>query len=363
MKLMKNTMKCFVAVFMMVMAFAVTGITAEAAEAAIVKDLANVPTPVIYTVNFAAGQTEALDTVNIPSKGSILISAAANTSTNIEFYNGATRVGYPMYLPATAETCDDVFEFSGPTTATIKLTRSSYAADTEGMVQFFMLFVNSGDASVSAKETTAYYSQNYTENSYTKISVNKTGYICVETPSTQYSSVYVTLCNKSKKAVSEEIYVSSSSPYTYFAVSKGTYYIKTRASSDGMYNVRYTFTKVSEKSGSKKAKAVNIKKNKTIKGVLTANNKSQADWYKVKLTKKQVLKITYKSLNTGGYGDIKLQVIPANKNMKIYGDTVKLANGTSGTAKSTGKWSAGTYYLKVTKGDKKASGYYQIKWK
>lgn len=364
MKSMKNTMKCLVAVFVMAMTFAVTGITAQAADAAVIKDLNSVPTPIVHTVNFAAGQTEAVDTVNIPSKGTIIMYAAANTYTDVAIYNGATEVGYGMYLSNDGSTDEGIFDFSAPTTATIKFTRSSYWSDTEGILQYYMYFVNSGNASVSAKQATAYYSQDYNDYSYTKISVSKTGYIKVETPAEEYASVYVTLCNKNKKAVSDEIYVYDESPYTYFAVSKGTYYIKTRVSSDKLYNVKYSFTQVKEKSGSKKSKAVTIKKNKTVKGVLTANNKSQTDWYKIKMTKKQVLKLTLKSFHTGTTGDIKIQIIPANKNMTIIGDTVRLYSSTqSQTAKSKGKWSAGTYYLKVSKADKKASGYYQIKWK
>lgn len=47
---------------------------------------------------------------------------------------------------------------------------------------------------------------------------------------------------------------------------KGTYYIK--VSADGLFRFRYRFTKVKQPKNTKQTKALNIKKGKTVKGIL-----------------------------------------------------------------------------------------------
>ena len=81
----------------------------------------------------------------------------------------------------------------------------------------------------------------------------------------------------------------------------------------GYYCFRIDNKKISEKSGKTKSKAVNVKKNKTVNGTIQAGS-SQADWYKIKLTKKQKLNV-YISGRTNNTLKIKLY---AGKNSRTY---------------------------------------------
>ncbi len=348
----------------LVMAFAVTGITANATpvlNSSVIKDYKQVSKfkPNIYTQDFGVGQTSATATINVPSKGTVILFAAANTTATMNINSSS---GYGLYLSNNGKIRHKEYDFSSKGTYTITMSRTSYAANTSGRIAYFAVFINSGSASIKENQVTAYYSQDYSNYSYTKIKISKTGYIKVQTPSSEGYGVYVTLCNSKKKAVSEENFTSEKSGVaSYFAVSKGTYYIKTKTTDGNIYNVKYSFKMVKEKSGSKKFKAVTIKPGKTVKGVLTANGKNQTDWYKIKLTKRKAVKFTVKSYNT--YNDIKIQFIPASKVVRILNDTSRLyGDGKSYTLKSDGEWYPCTYYIKVTKSKKSTSGYYQIKF-
>ncbi len=361
---MRNTMKCMTAIFVMAMAFMVTGITAQAAvDATVVNDIAVLPPAPVMTVDFAAGEQAKQETINVPAKGAVIIYAVGTTDATINI----AGLSGNLYIYANEGTKNRGFEFSQAGAYTLNITRSSYEAKAAGTVRYQVYFIHSGETAVSQNQTTAYYSQNYNDPAYTKITVKSTGYIGVATPTvTSYGSTgstYVTLLNSKKKAVSDELYAynSDKSPYIkYFAVTKGTYYIKTRSSVGSMYNVLYVFEKVKEKSGSSKAKAVEIKAGKTKKGVLTANGKQQSDWYKVRLTKKKKLKLVVTTFNTDD--GISLKIIPANKRMRIIGDTRTLYSSKKNVLKSENAWQAGIYYLQVTKKNKKASGYYSIKF-
>ncbi len=69
-----------------------------------------------------------------------------------------------------------------------------------------------------------------------------------------------------------------------------TYYIRVdaRFNSKGAYVLNAVNSKISEKSGKTKKKAVTIKKKKTKSGIIeSGKNSKQADWYKFKLTSKK----------------------------------------------------------------------------
>ena len=63
-------------------------------------------------------------------------------------------------------------------------------------------------------------------------------------------------------------------------------------------------------------------------------------------------------------GNIYIKVIPANKRLHIIGgSTMSVGKNNKGKYQTKSKFPAGTYYLKVYKNNKKASGFYSIKWK
>lgn len=358
MKTISNSVKCMIAMFMMTMAFAITGITAQAAiNPGIVKDVSMEPDTQMIIKDFKAGQTTIQDTINVPAKGMIYIVAMANTDVTMAI-GGITST---LYVSDDGDVVSRQFPVQKKGTYTLNITRPSYAAKSAGRLVFRVYFFNSEGSSISKDQIAGYYSQNPNDPTYTKISVKSTGYIGVITQEIDGYFVKVTLCNSKKKAVSQELYTSQNvGSIVYFAVTKGTYYIKTSSVTGGLYDIMYKFQKVKEKSGSKKSKAVTIKAGKTVKGVLTANNKSQSDWYKVKLSKKKTLKLLVASLNTDN--DLRIKLIPANKRVRVLSGGTFLLKSNYKTTWKFKKVPAGTYYIQVTKKNKKSSGYYSIKF-
>lgn len=193
------------------------------------------------------------------------------------------------------------------------------------------------------------------QTNYFKFTAVNSGYIT--TYGDKSAGYYqVALCNSSKKALSGNTYLRYNPTY---GVKKGTtYYIKVVSSynSNGGYTFKATNTKISEKSGSKKSKAVTIKKSATKKGTIVAGS-SQADWYKFKLTSKKSVKIYFKGRTND---QLKITVY---KGSKKIGSSTLYYNDTSCTLSSNGKLSKGTYYIKIQRVNSKSSGWYSLKWK
>ena len=198
---------------------------------------------------------------------------------------------------------------------------------------------------------------------YVKYKATQTGYLKTSTD-TSSKMVKITLCDKSKKSLSGESLASEEPTY---GVKKGkTYWIKLKnpwSSSAGYYTFTLNNGKVKEsKAGKSQKKAVTIKKNKNIKGWIEAGKREgkQADWYKFNLTGKKSVKIYMK----GGTND-KINVTVYEKigsrTRKIGTRTVN--NNFNNIIPSRGKWSKGTYWIKISRGTAKSSGYYTLKWK
>ncbi len=198
---------------------------------------------------------------------------------------------------------------------------------------------------------------------YVKYKATQTGYLKTSTDASS-KMVKITLCDKSKKSLSGESLASEEPTY---GVKKGkTYWIKLKnpwSSSAGYYTFTLNNGKVKEsKAGKSQKKAVTIKKNKNIKGWIEAGKKEgkQADWYKFNLTGKKSVKIYMK----GGTND-KINVTVYEKigsrTRKIGTRTVN--NNFNNIIPSRGKWSKGTYWIKISRGTAKSSGYYTLKWK
>ena len=180
------------------------------------------------------------------------------------------------------------------------------------------------------------------------------------------------LCNAKRKQISSSgdcgFYDED---FLTFAIAKGkTYYLKVKTYGQEEYQIDYSFTKVKEKTGNhKKSKAATIKKKKVVKGLLMAGEK-KADWYKIKLTKKQVLKLTVTSKT---YRGIDLEVydkygeeVDGFRYFQVSStnETVNLHSQKGKYDKRPVKLSPGTYYVKVyVDSDSKACGYYSLKWR
>ena len=189
-----------------------------------------------------------------------------------------------------------------------------------------------------------------------RFKASNTGYIRVDTTDVDDdSSVTVTLLS-SRKALSS---TADSASKPVYGVKKGvTYYIRARAgySRGGGYRLKVTNHKISEKSGSSRSKAVNIKRDSTVKGTVIAGE-SRSDWYKFKLSGKKSVSLTVK----GATNDrLKIEVYSGRKKVKtstFYSSTESL------TLRSAGKGKKGTYHIKVYRGNSRSSGWYSLKWR
>lgn len=161
-----------------------------------------------------------------------------------------------------------------------------------------------------------------------------------------------------------------------FAVKGGNSYflkVKTYGAREAVV-IDHQYREVSDKSGNKKSKAYKLKKNKKAEGLLMAGE-SKVDWYKITLTKKQVLKITVAQKSYRGLG----MKVYDSKGEEVYGldywkvsssdtlddpDTLSSLNAPGVGKSKFKKLPKGTYYVKIY-GNKEAKccGYYSLKWK
>ena len=183
----------------------------------------------------------------------------------------------------------------------------------------------------------------------------------------------VTLYNANRKALSNTVQYNSSKEATkaYFGVTKGkTYYIRVQNCYDTegyiapKYGIRYGLTAATDRNIATNAKALQLKKGAAAtKTMITANNTTGTDVYKINVTKSQKTTFTVNTQKIRS-GNLTIKVF---RNGKQVGKTQTLyPNNTSGKYTITygtvsGKASKGTYHIKVTKGAK-ASGLYTIKY-
>ena len=177
-----------------------------------------------------------------------------------------------------------------------------------------------------------------------------------------YAKGKICLYNSKKKtALSQaENYDTSSTDSADYTVSYGVkknsvYYLRVKA--EGAVDIKYKLTKVKESSGSKKSKAMSIKKNKTIRGIIPAGDKS-ADWYKIKISKKQTLHLYY-----AGKANGKLKFTFSGTYLKTAKKYVKQDVTKTHHTYSTERVQPGTYYVKIQRSNSKSSGYYTLKWR
>ncbi len=108
--------------------------------------------------------------------------------------------------------------------------------------------------------------------------------------------------------------------FTFGMREKQEYYIRVRA--ENAVSISRTFTKTNDKSGALQSKALKLKKNKMKTGLIPAGI-SNTDWYKIKLTKSQRLRLYYNVKNQRLFSDDYLRRIQTNrceKDVLYFGD-------------------------------------------
>lgn len=182
-----------------------------------------------------------------------------------------------------------------------------------------------------------------------------------------YTQGYWQLYDKNKKnavSPSHSYDTNKTDSYYYtdvYGVKKGVTYYLAVESYAGV-KISASFTKVTDKSGSKKTKALNVKKGKSSTGLIRVGDSKVDDWYKINLS--SVKKFTV-YLTPYTNDDLVLTISGSRLN-RTYSYTVKAGyygkkldfpfSTNYGTI-------SGTVYVKVEPATKRTSGYYKISWK
>lgn len=184
----------------------------------------------------------------------------------------------------------------------------------------------------------------------------KTGTLTV-TPSYN-EGTYITLRNSKNKTISDKEWCCpylKTYPNVKWAVEKGkTYYIYMEDLGEDISSINVKVKTVKEKSGSKRKKAVSVKRKKKISGIIASGTKD-ADWYKIKIKKKQKFTVYM----GGSYsGTIKLGLYNSKGKLVSYGSLTR-----AGKFYTYSKIPKGRYYFKISSSSKKNSASYTMRWK
>lgn len=205
---------------------------------------------------------------------------------------------------------------------------------------------------------------------YFKFKATADGYITVNIKNSDFSMNQFYLCNAKKKQISEyapfTMYSNGecSGEAPVFGVKKNTtYHIYLEGAAAGETTIQYTLTPTKEKAGKKMKKAVNVKKNKLIKGSVYGG-KLNEDWYKIKINKKCKVRFTVESNGTGRFRGVYLYTSKGKykRNLAAERENVYQLYGYSKYTKTI-TLKKGTYYIKAANDlNGLSSFYYTFKW-
>ena len=368
----KNIWNClwFWVALGLVFVYGYTPLKAQAAELPVIPaQNAGAPSSEPVQISLPAGQDDATSvlTVKMPYSGVLHLIAAGSNKTKLRLYADAAcknAVGAEIVLTGEAQVVQRYIPIAKAGTYYLQYSNVLYASSVARSAAVYAYGYNGDDKVLSDGKVAITYTQNSAKTVYHKIvlkkpaSVRLAGYVVQPSSEMQTrGTLTVNLCNSKKKVLSANISLNTDGKI--LALKKGTYYISLRQKD--MALVGYSAHTANEKSGAKKAKAVKIKKNKQVEGVLSlGDKKKKADWYKITLSKKGKIRC---ELANYGPDTIKIQVIPKNKKVKMKKGTSKVASGKGLKLVSKSKLPAGTYYIKIYKSSKSASSYYTLKCK
>lgn len=317
--------------------------------------------------------------VSIPKAGNFVFEIWAKGNTAVALYKDLSDVGVndPVdytSIPA-AQSDDDTYYFTPQVkeagTYYLVFVGDSYTDTYSDLTIGYVAANKSGGTTTLTSGKTRYASVSGTGYRYFKITTAGTRYLTIKFPwgdggtSSKYK---VKLMNSTKKTnlLKGVVTVDSGRNYvTYAGVPKGTYYVAVSTSTDTCYSINVKATKVTEKSGSTKAKANKISKGGIRYGIITATQSSTSgDWYKFVVGSNQVVNFEVTTL-TGGYsGGLKFTFYDSRgafgTSECYYGEPNKTI--TPSTQYNGGRLAKGTYWIKVQKYGS-GSGYYKLKWK
>lgn len=343
----------------------------------VVTDYASLPTPAQTTVTLqgkSATTPNVVVPVRVEKPGVVEVAAAvtsgAAASIEMGFFSdqncntsagtsntmaaGSTQIVDKTFIAPAAATYYVRFKWSSVVpngAATIKLVAYSYSGQEVTLTNTFQ----------------PVFTGNTGKTLYHKLVVKKNGLVVIcgneyreNGTALQASGLNAQLCN-AKKVPLHNAYLSNLNSYTEkYALKKGTYYVAVASSQ--RYQLKAETKAWKDKSGKSKKKAKVIKKGKSANGMVLINEgMKKGDWYKVKLTKRSKLRINISAACTGVVSNLKVQIIPANRHYTLINSTSLIGNKGKKLA-SRNTLAAGTYYIKVSKVTKSASGVYRIKF-
>lgn len=227
-------------------------------------------------------------------------------------------------------------------------------------------FKSKGKSSVTITDTECYRSTG--EYTWIKYKAPANGYLKISAAnaSTVSSNTagYWCLYNKTKTAAvsPDNVYNTNYTDSYYYTdvygVKKGvTYYLNVRAYAGTTINA--SFTKVTDKSGAKKSKALNLKQKKATTGLIRVGDTKVSDWYKFKITSPKKLSITITP-----YANDAISVTMSGAGVYTNTSTIGTSRyGKKCTFSTSRKVRTGTYYIQIKPAKKTTSGYYKVSWK
>lgn len=191
--------------------------------------------------------------------------------------------------------------------------------------------------------------------------------------------VVVKYLDSKKKAVSQNVLMEKKALSGIGVQVNKTYYIKmwkpenTIEGTTTINNMKYQIANVFATSNTSREKAKKLTKGKFAETLVPAGNKITA-WYKIDLSQKKKLKVTFEShlFQNNGKG-IKLYICNG-KGKALHKAPILITEEAKSKYKkkykmeypkkdiTTGELPVGTYYIKIVSDNKKTSGSYKISW-
>lgn len=202
----------------------------------------------------------------------------------------------------------------------------------------------------------------YTHPTYISFRATDNGYITVKDENLVETGSYalVTLCNSKGKELVNTISSYLPKDQFVYAVKKNmTYKIRVCSTNNGQMEfcrIRYDFKKYTEKSGTSRNKSVQIKSGSSASGMVFAEDSiGKEDWYKIVVpsNKHKTLTLTGKISS----GCICAEVFQSSGKNPKKSLIISRGNETKSCVLKGGK----TYYIRITKSEKKACGVYTLK--
>lgn len=331
-----------------------------------------------YEINFPDEEKIIIMPVELSDKGGLYLTMGEEdtnysmlTATLYKDEACSEKVGYSanLFSGDVTDTQDFIIEEAGTYYIKFEVSKKT---DTGTIAFLLQLLLFSGEDQELTKDEVIFSYQDYDCPDVTyKIVVDTAGLLTLTlgTDNEYGFSGKVQLLNKDKKDLSTatSVYASQNDEGGYndleksYAVSKGTYYVKVDTSRK-IYGIMYSFSAVKDSAGTKKDKAKALKLGgSAVKGICTATEKtSNVDWYSFKLTSSKSIVITVDSKIDG---KLKIEILDSKGRTLWYGSKTIYEGDEELVLESSGKWTKGTFYIKILKYDNTSSGYYTLKVK